>query len=60
MINIVVLCVVGKWMDDHSSKHWSLDLASIIFHINTRTTRITKKTPYRSVFGLHPRTNVQY
>ena len=60
MINIVVLCVVGKWMDDHSSNHWSLGLLSVNFHINTRTTHTTKKTPYQLVFGQHPRTNVQY
>ena len=47
-------------MDAHSSNHWSLGLASVIFHINTRTTHTTKKTPYQLVFGQHPRTNVQY
>ena len=41
----------GKWMEDHSTDHWSDGLAPVIFSINTRTTCTTKKTPYQLVFG---------
>ena len=45
----------GKWMDDHATTHWSEGLQPVIFSINTRTTYITKKTPYELVFGQDPR-----
>ncbi|CAF0929793.1 unnamed protein product [Adineta ricciae] len=41
----------GKWMEDHSTDHWSDGLPPVIFSINTRTTCTTKKTPYQLVFG---------
>lgn len=47
-------------MEDHSSNHWSLGLATVIYAINTRTTHTTKKTPYQLVFGQNPRTNIHY
>ena len=47
-------------MEDHSSDHWSLGLPSVIYQINTRTTHITRKTPYQLVFGQNPRSNVYY
>jgi hypothetical protein len=50
----------GKWMDDHSTHHWSEGLAPVIHAINTRTTHTTKKSPYQLVFGQQPRTNIHY
>jgi hypothetical protein len=50
----------GKWMEDHSSVHWTEGLPSVIYSINTRTTHTTKKTPYQLVFGQEPRTNSHY
>ena len=41
----------GKWMEDHSTDHWSDGLLPVIFSINMRTTCTTKKTPYQLVFG---------
>jgi len=47
-------------MDDHLTHHWSEGLSSVIFAINTRTSHITKKTPYQLVFGQEPRADYHY
>ncbi|CAF1109850.1 unnamed protein product [Rotaria sordida] len=47
-------------MEDHLTHPWAASLPSVIFFINTRTTRTTKKASDQLVFGQGPRTNNHY
>ena len=49
------LISIGKWMENKASTHWSEGIQPVIFSINTRTSYITKKTPFQLVFSQDPR-----
>ncbi|CAF4939301.1 unnamed protein product [Rotaria sp. Silwood1] len=58
--NAILTDALGKWMDNHATTHWSEGLQPVIFSINTRTTYVTKKTPYQLVFGQDSRSDCHH
>lgn len=45
---------IGAWMEQNSTKTWTVGLNYIIFTMNNSICRATNKTPYEIVFGMHP------